>query len=341
MKKVAAFLLVIVLTGGVACYIFYRAFYYPSIRFHEKSRLIYIHTDWNYPQVRDMLVQKGIVSSPEFFDLIARIKNYSNHIKPGRYRVMNHTSNLQLVNLLLSGRQEPETVSLYNIRTIKELKDILGLKLESDSAIIASSFSDKNLKQYGFTNENALAMFLPGTYPLLWTDTPDAFLKSMHTIYENFWSPERRKKAAAMQLTPLQVSVLASIVQAEQSQYDGEKSIIAGLYLNRLKKDMPLQSDPTLIYARGDFSILRVLDGDKRINSPYNTYLHTGLPPGPIDMPSVSSLDATLNYNKNDYLYMCAENDFSGRHHFSTSLKEQEQYATRYRKALNQRQIVR
>lgn len=340
-KKIAAFLLVIFLVAGVGFYIFYRAFYYPSIRFGEKSRLIYIRSGWNYPQVKDMLVEKGIVRSPEAFDLIARLKKYGAHVKPGRYRVMNRTSNVQLVNLLLSGRQEPETISLYNIRACKELMDILALKTESDSSAIARSFSDKNLKKYGFTRESVLAMFLPGTYPMLWTDTPDEFLQAMHNVYEDFWTPARRKKAAAIPLPPLQVSVLASIVQAEQSHYDDEKAIIAGLYLNRLKKGMPLQSDPTLIYARGDFSILRVLDGDKKLNSPYNTYMHAGLPPGPIDMPSVSSLEAVLNYQKNDYFYMCAEADLSGRHHFSTTLKEQEQYAARYQKALNKRDIVR
>ncbi len=340
-NKVKASLLILALLAGIACYVFYRAFYYPSIRFAEKSRLIYIHTGWNFEQVKEMLKDKGIISSPDAFDMIARIKGYGSHVKPGRYRVMNHTSNAQLVNLLLSGKQEPETISLFNIRTKKELLDILALKIEADSAQLARSLDNDNLKKYGFTSENVLAMFLPGTYPILWTDTPEQFLQLMHNNYEAFWTPERRKKAAAIPLTPLQVTILASIVQAEQSQYNGEKAIIAGLYINRLKRGMPLQSDPTLIYARGDFSIMRVLNGDKEIASPYNTYLHTGLPPGPIDMPSVSSLDAVLNYEKNNYIYMCAETDFSGRHHFSATLNEQEQYAARYQKALNKRGVVR
>lgn len=340
-KKIRIFLLGLLLLAGVGCYIFYRAFYYPSIRFGEKSRLVYIHSGWNFSQVKEMLVEKGIVKTPEAFDLISRLKKYDNCIKPGRYRIMNHSSNLQLVNLLRSGKQEPETISLYNIRTKKELLDILALKIEADSTAIARCFSDGNLKKYGFTGQDILAMFLSGTYPLLWTDSPEVFLQSMHKVYEDFWTPERRKRAAAIPLSPLQVSILASIVQAEQSQHDDEKAIIAGLYLNRLKIGMALQSDPTLIYACGNFSILRVLDCDKKINSPYNTYMYAGLPPGPILMPSVSSLDAVLNYRKNDYYYMCAEPDFSGRHHFSTTLKEQEQYADRYRKALTKRDIVR
>lgn len=337
-----AALLIVGVAIGIAAYIFYRAFYYPSIRFSEKSRIVYIHTGWNISDVENMLEKKHIIRSSRSFMFLARIKHYSGHIKPGRYRILNRMNNMQLVNLLNSGKQEPETVSIHNIRTIQELAGLMANKIEADSVTILKAITDKQtMKKYGFNLQTISAMFIPGTYPLLWTDTPEDFITEMHTDYENFWTPERRKLAAAIPLTPLQVSTLASIVQAEQSVYEDEKPIIAGLYINRLKKNIPLQCDPTLIFARGDFSILRVRAGDKEIDSPYNTYMHTGLPPGPINMPEPSSLDAVLHYTKSDYLYMCAEADLSGRTHFTSSFKEQQEYATKYQEALNKRGIER
>jgi UPF0755 protein len=337
-----AMLLVLLLIGGVALYLFYRAFYYPGIRIPEKSRLVYIHTGWNFEQVMDMLESKDILKNPKAFKLLAGIKKYKTNIKPGRYRILNGMNNVQLVNLLLSGKQEPESISIHNMRTIQDLAGILALKMEADSTTIINAITDRQtLKKYGFNIASVSAMFIPGTYSLLWTDKPNEFIERMHDNYESFWTDERRQLAAGIPLTPIQVSILASIVQAEQSIYDSEKPVIAGLYINRLKKDMPLQSDPTLVFARGDFSILRVRNGDKKVESQYNTYEHTGLPPGPINMPEPSSIDAVLHYQKSDYLYMCAEADFSGRHHFTNSFKDQEQCAMKYRKALNQRGIIR
>ena len=340
-KKILAILLVLCVLAGLAGYVFYRAFYYPSVRFAEKSRVIFIHTGDKFDDVMYTLISRRIVRSPRAFKMLAGMKGYKTRIKPGRYRIMNHISNSELLEELMSGNQEPETISLFNLRTKREVVDILFSKMETDSATIVRGFSDSALKKYGFTTSTVIAMFFPGTYQMLWTDTPDAFLERMHKIYKDFWTPERRKQAAAIPLTPMQVSILASIVQAEQGQNEDEKPVIAGLYINRIKKGIHLQSDPTLIYARGDFSITRVLDIDKNINSPYNTYMYTGLPPGPINMPAASSIDAVLHYQKNDYIYMCAESDFSGRHHFSKTMKEQEEYAVKYQKALNKRSIMR
>lgn len=341
-QKALAFLLVITILGGTGLYIFYRFFYSHDIHLDDKSKLIYIHTGWDFDQVEQMLEDKHIISHPKSFALVSGIKGYKNHIIPGRYRVVNGMSNTQLVNLLASGRQEPETINLYNIRTKYDLVGILANKIEEDSMQVVKHFNDNHyLKELGFNRDNIIAMFLPGSYDLLWTDPSDKFIKHMHDNYEAFWTADRRKQASAAGLSPLQVSILASIVQAEQSVSNDEKRVIAGLYINRLRIGMPLQSDPTLIFARNDFSIMRVREGDKHVQSPYNTYEHTGLPPGPINMPDESSIDAVLNYDKNDYLYMCAEADFSGRHHFCKTLKEQTEYADKYRKALNARQISR
>jgi|SRR6185437_11790901 len=340
--KLAIVLLLFFIIGGIGLYVFYRAFYYPGIRFEEKSKIVYIHEDWNFAQVMDMLVNKHVLKRPKAFSLLAKIKGYTEHIKPGRYKIMSDISNMQLVDLLISGKQEPETIVIHNLRTVNELAGMLAYRIEADSTAIIKVMTDKQvIKKYGFDGATFSAMFIPGIYHFLWTDSPENFVEQMHNNYEDFWTPERRKLAAAIPLTPIQVSILASIVQAEQSVIESEKPIIAGLYINRLKQGIPLQCDPTLIYARGDFSIMRVREKDKELDSPYNTYMHTGLPPGPIDMPEPSALDAVLHYQKSDYIYMCAEADFSGKTHFTSSLKEQEEYATKYQRALTKRGIQR
>ena len=339
---VFSFFLIVFIIGGIGAYTFYRFFYSHNVHLEDKSKLIYIHTGWDFDQVLTMLEDKKIVTHPKSFAFVAGVKGYKDHVIPGRYRAVNGMSNTQLVNMLASGKQEPETISLFNIRTKYDLTGILANKIEEDSNDVVKHFNDsKYVKKFGFNTENFLAMFIPGSYSLLWTDPSDKFINQMHDNYEAFWTAERRKDASAEGLSPMQVSILASIVQAEQSLYNDEKKVIAGLYINRLHMGMPLQSDPTLIFARNDFSILRVREGDKRVESPYNTYQHTGLPPGPINMPDASSIDAVLHYDKNNYVYMCAESDFSGRHHFCKTLKEQNEYAAKYRKALNERQITR
>jgi len=339
MKKILFGLLFI---AGIGLFVAYRLFFSASVKLDEKSRLIYIHTGWNYGQVEQMLSDKHIIRHPLGFKLFSKYKKYNDAVIPGRYRIMNGMSNAELVNMLVKGKQEPVNISLHNIIFKGDLAGILGSKMESDSAAVMASLNNSPfLKQFGITPTNALVIFIPGTYKMYWTDSPEMFITQMDSNYKKFWTPENRAKAAKAGLSPLQVTILASIVQAEQCRYMDEKPIIAGLYINRLRIGMPLQSDPTLVYARGDFSIKRVREGDKQQDSPYNTYKHTGLPPGPINMPEPSSLEAVLNYNANDYLYMCAEADSSGKHHFSKTLDEQNKYAAKYRQYLNKMKIER
>lgn len=330
------------LLAAIALATVYTLFFSPNVKVEEKSKLIYIHTGWKFEQVLKMLEEKHIISHGLGFRVFSKYKKYEENIIPGRYRVMNDMSIAELVNMLVRGRQEPVTISLHNIIFKGDLAGIVGSKLESDSAKVMASLNDaKFLKQFGVNPTNVLAIFIPGTYKMYWTDSPEIFIARMDSAYKQFWTQENREKAAKAGLSPMQVTILASIVQAEQCLYMDEKPIIAGLYINRLKRGMPLQSDPTLVYARGDFSIERVRNGDKELDSPYNTYKHTGLPPGPINMPEPSSLEAVLNYNANDYIYMCAEADGTGRHHFSKTLDEQNKYAALYRKYLNKKQIER
>jgi len=335
---------VIGLVGLVAIVLvgIYWLFFSASVKLDEKSKLIYIHSGWSFGQVDDMLVEKHIISHPWGFRLFARYKKYNEAVIAGRYRVMNGMSNAQLVNMLIKGKQEQENISLHNIIWKGDLAGIVGSKMESDSAQFMHCLdSAKLLKKFGVNPTNVLAIFIPGTYKMYWTDSPEMFITQMDTNYKRFWSKERRAKAAKVGLSPMQVTILASIVQGEQCLHMSEKPIIAGLYINRLKRGMPLQSDPTLVYARGDFSIERVRNGDKELDSPYNTYKHVGLPPGPINMPEPSSIDAVLDYTPSDYIYMCAEADGSGLTHFSTTLEEQNKYAARYREYLNKHQIER
>jgi len=221
----------------------------------------------------------------------------------------------------------------------EQFAGFIAKKIEPDStAIINLLDSAAFVEKYGFTTDNVYTMFLPNSYQIYWNTSPQKFFKRMYANYEKFWTPERRQKAAAIDLSTIQVSVLASIVDAE-ALHDDEMPTIAGLYLNRLKRGMKLESDPTVIFARNDFTIRRVLKKYLSTDSPYNTYLHTGLPPGPVMMPSVNAVNSVLDYKKSDYLYMCAKEDFSGYHNFATNVADHLANAHRFQEALNERNI--
>ncbi|MBI4930336.1 MAG: endolytic transglycosylase MltG [Bacteroidetes bacterium] len=345
LKKIILWLLpVFLLGGGVAAYIGYRMLYLPNVSLgEEKSKIIFIPTGSNYEDVLAILAENKILKDEKSFARLAELKKYKDKVKPGRYRILNHISNNELINLLRAGLQEPVTVTFNNIRTKEQLISRICKKLEADSTeLFALLNNDHYLKEnLGLRSETALTLFIPNTYEFNWNTSAKQFMERMQTEYKKFWTEERKRKAKEINLTQTQVSILASIVQAEQLQFPDERPSIAGLYLNRLKIGMALQSDPTVIYAIGDFSINRVLDKDKEIDSPYNTYKHAGLPPGPIYIPEISSIDGVLNYQKNDCLYMCAKEDFSGKHNFAKTLAEHNRNAEKYRNALNKNKILR
>ena len=344
-KKILLWLLLIILlTAGAAAYIGYRMIFLPNVSLGEKkSEIVLIPTGSNFEDVIRILSGANILKNKISFIRLAKLKKYKDNVKPGRYRIFDSINNNQLINILRTGMQEPVTVTFTNIRTKDQLVSRICKKLEADSIELRALLSnDKYLKDnFGFKGETILAMFIPNSYEFKWNTSAKQFVERMQTEYKKFWTPERRQKAKAINLTQIQVSILASIVQSEQLQFPDERPTIAGLYLNRLKIGMCLQSDPTIIYAIGDFSINRVLDKDKEFSSPYNTYKCSGLPPGPIYIPEISSLEAVLNYQKNDFLYMCAKEDFSGRHNFAKILAEHNRNAEKYRKALNKNKIVR
>jgi UPF0755 protein len=250
-------------------------------------------------------------------------------------------NNNDLINLLRSGKQEPVRISLNCIRDLNHLAGYVASHLEADSASIVKMAHDELfLNEVHLNKNNIFGMFIPNTYEFFWNTNAESFLKRMDSEYKKFWSGKRGDKAKNIGFTPEEVITLASIV-ANESNIESEYPTIAGLYINRLKKDMPLQADPTVKFAVGDITLKRVLHKHTLIESPYNTYKYKGLPPGPISMPTLKSINAVLDYEKHSYLYMCAKADFSGYHSFAKTLIQHNQNAAAYQLALNKNKIYR
>jgi UPF0755 protein len=248
-------------------------------------------------------------------------------------------NNNEIINLLRSGRQSPVRLTFNNIKYKEHLAGRIGMQLEADSAELLKLLNSREaLSKYDVTPDQALAFILPNTYEFLWNTSASEFLDRMYKEFNRFWTEERRKKAADLSLRPVEVGILASIVESETNKWD-EMSRVAGVYINRLRKGMLLQADPTARYAANDPSIRRVLNRHLAIDSPFNTYIYAGLPPGPICMPSIRTIDKVLDYEQHDYIFFCAKEDFSGYHVFAKTNAQHEQNARRYRQALNARNI--
>ena len=258
----------------------------------------------------------------------------------GAYKVGPETSAFKLARRLHSGAQSPVRVAFTNVRTMDQLARIFDRKLQmSRDEFLKVAYSDSTLHMLGnIKREELPAFFIPDTYEFYWGVSPKRLISTMHDCYDRYWTDERKQKAEAEGLTPIEVSTIASIVQEETASAK-EYPKVARLYINRYKKGMRLQADPTVKFAIGDFSIRRITGEMLKTDSPYNTYRVTGLPPGPIRFATKSGLDAVLNADKHDYLYMCAKEDFSGTHNFATTYAEHMLNARRYQAALNARGI--
>lgn len=323
-------------------YDMYQRVYQPNVSLEQgDDEYFYIATGSAFNDVVNQLYEKGYIINSASFEWVAEKKsNFKNNIKPGRYRLKDGMSNNELVDLLRSGEQDPVKVTFNNVRTKQDLAGKLTKNLECDSLEVYNLLTDGEfVSKYGFNQQTILTLFLPNSYEFYWNTSAEEAIQRMAEEYKKFWTAERKAKAAALNLTQSDVAILASIVQAEQSVHSDERPKVAGLYINRLRKRMLLQSDPTLVYGLGDFSIRRVLNKHKAVESPYNTYKYAGLPPGPINLPSITSLDAVLNYEKHDYIYMCAKEDFSGYHNFATTYNQHLVYARKYQNELNKRRI--
>lgn len=346
MKMFKKIIISILLIGlGIGAYIGYTMYtriYKPNVTLTKsKTAYFYIKTGSNFTDVANELYEGGYIKNRTSFEWVSEKKsNFTKNIKPGKYLLKEGMSNNELVDLLRSGKQEPVNLSFDHIRTVKELAGKLSKNIEADSISIYSLLTDKDfVSKYGLDNKNILTLFIPNTYDFYWNTSAEEMVKKMAVEYKSFWTEERKQQAKKMNLTQSEVSILASIVQSEQSVRADERPRVAGLYINRLRIGMRLQSDPTVIYAVGDFDIKRVTGKYLAFDSPYNTYKYLGLPPGPIVLPSIKSLDAVLNYEKHNYIYMCAKEDFSGYHNFAVNFSEHQVNARKFQQELNRRNI--
>ena len=293
---------------------------------------LYIPTGSDFQDVKNILNDLGVLKNKNAFIWLAKRMNYDENVHPGRYVLTNGMTNQQLINMLRMGYQTPVKVVFNNMRTVEQLAGRISEQIEADSASIVDEIRNNDTIDATY--------FIPNTYEFYWNTDADDFVRKMIAEYKVFWNDSRKRKAKEKRLTPKQVSILASIVDKETTKVS-EMPIIAGVYLNRLNKRWPLQADPTLVYALGDYGIRRVLDVHKKIDSPYNTYKYPGLPPGPICIPSIAAIDAVLNAEKHNYFYFCAKDDLSGYHVFAKNITEHNKNADRYRRALNKNKIYK
>lgn len=344
MKKFVKFGLVIALVGlaiGVLLLLrLYFTFRAPNVAV-SKETLIYIPTGSNYNDVLNILVSNEVLNSIDRFKRVAQYYDYDKSVKPGCYAFKPSMSNSSMVKMLKYGHQKPVKVTFTGMRTWQQLAQRISSQIEADSVSLINLFtSDSVAFNRGFTPSTFMAMFIPNTYEFYWNTHALGFINRMYKEYNRFWNESRIHKADGIGLSLVEVAILASIVE-EETNVKSEMPIIAGVYLNRLRKGIPLQADPTVKFAIGDFTIRRVLTRHLAVDSPFNTYKHRGLPPGPIRIPSVIAIDAVLNAQKHSYLYFCASPDFSGRHIFAQTLAEHNRNAAEYRKALNMERIYR
>ncbi|CAN5496577.1 endolytic transglycosylase MltG [soil metagenome] len=313
----------------------------PNVLVERQDKYIYIPSGASFKNVQDSLYNGQYVHDLVAFSVIAKFLKYDQQVKPGVYLLRSNMSNLDAVRLLKSGEQSPINLTFNNVRLKEELAEKLTRNLELTKKEFEEHLKDpETAKKYGFNEYNFLAMFIPNTYEVYWNISAEQLTDRMHAEYKRFWNEERIQKAKNLYLTPEEVTTLASIVLAESIKID-EGPVIAGVYLNRLERNMPLQADPTLVYAAGDFSIKRVLNVHKEIDSPYNTYKYQGLPPGPINLPSITAIEAVLHAKDHKYLYFCAKDDFSGYHAFATNLADHMKNARRYQQALNRAKLYK
>ncbi|MCL2413932.1 MAG: endolytic transglycosylase MltG [Bacteroidales bacterium] len=324
------------ITGGIAFLGGYQVMLAPNV---QKDGFLYIPTGSTYQQVKDSLIKNDFLRNPRFFDIWQRQKSYQNLVRPGRYELRKGMNNRELVTILRSGKQTPTRLTFNNIRTLDQFASRVSDVLEMDSASLMDAILDPDfLERNGLTRYNVKAIFIPNTYDMWWNIAPSQFVERMRTEHERFWNEDRRRRATARNLTPIEVAILASIIQAETNRVS-EMPTMASVYLNRLRRGMLLQADPTVKFAVGDFTLRRILHAHLRYESPFNTYIHRGLPPGPVNFPSPTSLDAVLNSPSTNYLFFCARADFSGYHVFATTHAEHVRNARLYWAELNRRGI--
>ncbi|MFI5195731.1 MAG: endolytic transglycosylase MltG [Chitinophagales bacterium] len=311
----------------------------PNTGTFTQGEYLYIHTGADYEKVKDALQGGGFISDMMSFDLLAKGAKLPAHIHPGKYKINKAMSNYNIIRMLHAGRQTPVKLVINKLRTKHDLINLLSSNLEADSLSLTQLLEDPvYLLQFGLDTNTAMCLVLPDTYDFFWNTTADKALRKLERNYTKFWDDTRKQQAREHNLTPVQAIILASVVD-EETNINEDKPNIASVYLNRIRKGMKLEADPTVKFAMGDFTIRRIKGAMLQNPSPYNTYIYLGLPPGPICTPSAGSIQAVLEAPKTTYLYFCAKEDFSGRSNFASTYNEQLKNAHAYQKALNARGI--
>ncbi|PWJ58216.1 UPF0755 protein [Dyadobacter jejuensis] len=340
--KVGLFLTLAILTTTFTFY-FWQIVKTPNIQVDKTSNFtLYIPNGATYQQVIDTLNKHEVIADQISFRFLAKFMDYPEKVKAGRYLLEPDMSNYQAIKKLANGVQDPVKLTFNNIRLKQDLVNRIGSRFAFGPEKFSAALTNPAVCQkYGFDTTTIVSMFLPNTYEIFWTTDTEKFMDRMHSEYKKFWNQKRLAQADSMGLTPIEVSILASIVEEEQARKVDERPMVAGLYYNRLKSGMPLQADPTIKYALQDFAIKRILNQQLKVQSPYNTYVNIGLPPGPIRVADLNSLDAVLNFNQHDYLYMCAKADLSGYHAFAKTYPEHLKNAREYQAELNRLKIMK
>ena len=344
-KKILLIIALLGLLGlGYFSYTIYNNIFAPNTKFDSATSVVYIPTGANYAIVRDSL--SALLKDMDAFDAVAQKKNYIGNVKAGKYILKKNMNNNDLVNVLRSQNQ-PVKVIFNNQERLEDLAGRIASQIEADSITLLETMKDEQyLAENDFTTRNGLAMYIPNQYEFFWNTSAKEFRSRMQKEYNKFWTQEKLDKAKEIGLTPMQVSVLASIVQKETAKVE-ERPKVAGVYMNRFNKGMKLEADPTVIYAIKDKTqafdtiIKRVLYKDLTLDSPYNTYMYTNLPPGPIFMPDISSINAVLNYEKHDYIFFVADVENFGYHKFAKTLREHNQNKQAYVNWVNKQGIKR
>ncbi|HEY8920543.1 MAG TPA: endolytic transglycosylase MltG [Chitinophaga sp.] len=329
-----AVVIVCAIIAGVLVFIAYRVFGPNTSAFADK-KYFYIRTGSTYSNVLEGLEEQNIVSSRNSFDFVARRLGYPSRVKAGRYQIKWGMSNFEIVKLLRSGKQAPVQLVITKLRTKDDFVRKISNNLEADSTALRLLLHDQvYLRQFGLDSNTVMCAVVPNTYEYYWNTSAETAFEKLEKEREEFWNAERKAKARNLGLSMNEVTILAAIVEEETNKND-EKPLIASVYLNRYKKGMRLQADPTVKFALQDFGLKRIREGHTQFDSPYNTYRYGGLPPGPICTPSVKTLDAVLNTPETDYIYFCARSDFSGYHAFAATYQEHLENAHKYQAALN------
>ncbi|QBA64390.1 endolytic transglycosylase MltG [Muriicola soli] len=341
-RIVIAVLLLGVLGGGVFVYFVYSAFFSPNTAFEKNEATVYIPSGADMLELQQRLAP--LLEDFSAFQTVAEKKQY--RIKGGKYILKKGMNNNEIVNILRSANT-PVMVSFNNQESLPALAGRIATQIEADSSSLLASFLDeKFLKDRNLSAETSIGLYIPNTYEFFWNSSAPDFRNRMVEEYDRFWNQDRMEKAAKLGLSPNEVIALASIVQKESAKVD-ERPRVAGVYLNRLRKGMALQADPTVIFAlkrqlnNWDTIIRRVLYRDLTIDSPYNTYKYAGLPPGPIAMPDISAIDAVLNAENHDYYYFVADVENFGYHKFAKNLQQHNRNKAQYVRWINSQNINR